>query len=138
MSSYISAQLRRRLLAADDHQCVYCRTKQANSGFPMVVDHIKPVAKNGPTAFDNLCFSCHRCNLYKGDTTHQIDPVSGDSVLLFHPRTDQWHEHFRWSDDGIHLLALTATGRVTLIALNMNNDEIVQARQNWVSVGWHP
>ena len=29
-------------------------------------------------------------------------------------------------------------GRVKVLALNMNNEVILDARRNWVSVGWHP
>lgn len=96
------------------------------------------MSKGGVTSFENLCFCCHRCNLNKSNTTHQIDPLSGESISLFHPRRDRWDEHFRWSEEGVYLLTLTATGRVTLLTLNMNNEEIVEARRNWAAVGWHP
>jgi hypothetical protein len=33
---------------------------------------------------------------------------------------------------------LTAIGRATIIALNTNNEVIVDARRRWVGVGWHP
>jgi len=138
MSSYISVELRNSLLAADDHQCAYCQTRQSNSGFPMVVDHIIPVSKNGPTAFENLCFSCHRCNLFKNERTHHQDPLTGNLTALFHPRRDSWADHFRWDEDGIFLTAITGVGRATLLALQMNNDVIIDARRKWVAVGWHP
>ena len=35
-------------------------------------------------------------------------------------------------------MGLTAVGRATIVALNMNNAVIVYARRRWVSVGWHP
>jgi len=64
----------------------------------------------------------------------QLETADG----LFHPRQDRWLEHFRWDETGIHLLGLTPTGRATIVALNMNNEVVVTARQRWVSVGWHP
>jgi 5-methylcytosine-specific restriction endonuclease McrA len=104
----------------------------------MVIDHIIPLSKGGVTEFDNLCLACHRCNLFKHALTELEDPLTGEIVPLFNPRRQNWSDHFAWADDGIHLLGLTATGRVTVIALNMNNDVILDARRNWVRVGWHP
>jgi hypothetical protein len=138
MSIYLSEELRQQLLEADDHRCAYCQTTQANSGYPMVVDHILPGSKGGKTEFENLCFACHRCNEFKGSTTHLEDPLTGEMTALFHPRQQAWSDHFRWEVTGIRLVGLTAMGRVTVIALNMNNAVIIDARRNWVRVGWHP
>lgn len=138
MSVYISVDLRQQLVAADNHHCAYCQTQQTNSGYPMVVDHIYPQSKGGTTTFANLCFSCHRCNEFKGATIQLSDPITDQLTPLFHPRQQVWSDHFAWSATGTHIIGLTAVGRVTVIALNMNNETIVEARQNWVSVGWHP
>jgi hypothetical protein len=104
----------------------------------MVVDHIVPRSKAGQTVLENLCYACHRCNLYKSTTTEWKDPLSGVLTPLFHPRRDSWGDHFVWDDDGIRLLGLTPMGRATVVALNMNNEDILHARRNWVGVGWHP
>ncbi len=103
----------------------------------MVVDHIIPVSKNGPTTFDNLCFSI-TTNSFKNERTHHQDPLTGNLTAIFHPRRDSWADHFQWDEDGIYLTAITATGRATLLALQMNNDAIIDARRKWVAVGWHP
>lgn len=138
MSTYLPIELRQQLEEADDHQCVYCQTTQAITGQPMVLDHIVPEAKGGETEFDNLCFACRRCNEFKGATTHMKDPVTQQMVSLFHPRQQNWSQHFAWDDSGVHLVGLTSTGRVTIIALNINNELILDSRRLWVSVGWHP
>lgn len=138
MSTYLAAELRQQLLEADDQRCAYCQTTQANSGYPMTVDHVVPSSKGGNTEFDNLCFACHRCNEFKGATTALEDPLSGEMTPLFHPRRQAWPEHFTWDATGIRIVGVTAVGRVTVIALNMNNEVILDARRNWVSVGWHP
>ena len=91
---YLTATLRQRLIQADDHRCAYCHTSQANSGSPMVVDHLPPLSKGGVTAFDNLCFACYRCNLFKGSRVTAIDPLSGEMAPLFDARRDRWDEHF--------------------------------------------
>jgi hypothetical protein len=138
MSTYLPAALRRQLELADDHRCAYCRTSQANSGYPMVVDHVWPQSKGGQTELANLCFACYRCNLFKGSITERVDPLTGEETSLFQPRRHRWTDHFDWATDAMRLLGLTATGRVTVIALNMNNETILQARRNWVIAGWHP
>jgi hypothetical protein len=40
--------------------------------------------------------------------------------------------------DGTEIVGMTAIGRATCLALNMNNSLIVEARRRWVAVGWHP
>lgn len=135
---YLPTVLRQQLVETDDHRCVFCHTSQTNSGSPMVVDHIVPLSKGGTTVFDNLCFACYRCNLFKGSQTKAIDPLSGELAPLFHARHDRWSDHFGWDEAGLRIRGLTATGRATVTALNMNNDVILDARRNWVRLGWQP
>jgi 5-methylcytosine-specific restriction endonuclease McrA len=104
----------------------------------MSVDHILPRSQGGVTLYKNLCFAYRRCNEFKGSQTTTIDPLSGESVPLFHPRQDSWNEHFIWDESGVLIVGSTAIGRATILALNMNNPLIVAARHRWVSVGWHP
>jgi hypothetical protein len=82
--SYLSADLRDRLLEADDRHCAYCYTTEANTGQPMTVDHITPQAQGGETTFGNLCFACRRCNEFKGNTTSARDPLTSETTPLFH------------------------------------------------------
>jgi HNH endonuclease len=103
----------------------------------MVVDHSMPRNREAKTEFENLCFACHRCNKFKGATIAMEDPLTGESVRLFHPRQQRWTDHFSWDVTGTRIIGLTAAGRVTVIALKMNNKVIIDARQNRVSVGWH-
>jgi len=104
----------------------------------MVIDHLVPEAAGGETVRDNLWLSCRRCNEFKGTRTHAVDPLSNILVPLFNPRTQSWVVHFTWSEDGTEIIGLTPTGRATLIALRLNNEEIVAARSLWVAAGWHP
>jgi len=59
-------------------------------------------------------------------------------VRLFNPRQQKWSEHFAWSEDGTEIQGLTPYGRATVVALKLNNPEIVVARRLWVSAGWWP
>ena len=134
----LPADLRDRLLAADDRRCAYCLTTQANTGQPMTVDHIIPQSQGGVTAFGNLWFACRRCNEFKGSRTAACDPLTDADVPLFNPRTQAWSDHFAWDASATRLAGLSAIGRATILALNMNDAVIVDARRRWVSVGWHP
>ncbi|MFZ0546195.1 MAG: HNH endonuclease [Candidatus Promineifilaceae bacterium] len=138
MSIYLPGELRRQLEEADDHRCAYCQTSQANSGQKLVPDHIIPESKGGERAFENLCFACRLCNEFKGPQTTAKDPLTNDWVSLFNPREQSWQEHFAWDASGLKIDGLTAVGRATIVALKINNEVIVPARQKWVSAGWHP
>ena len=101
----------------------------------MVLDHIIPEAQGGQTTFSNRV-ACRRCNEFKGPTTRIQEPLTGEVLPLFHPRQHAWTDHFAWDAAGIRLLGLTAIGRATIIALNINNEVIVDARRRWaVSAG---
>ncbi len=138
MSVYLSSELRKRLEDVDDSQCAYCHTVAANTGQPMTVDHILPQTQDGTTDFENLCFCCRRCNEFKGGRMTASDTLTGETVVLYHPRRQIWREHFEWDESGTRILGITPTGRATVIALQLNNAVIVTARQRWVNVGWHP
>lgn len=138
MSVYISVELRQLLEEADDGQCVYCQTTEHNSGQALTIDHCTPRAKGGETTFANCCRACRRCNEAKSDQLIAIDPLTAEYVPLYHPRQQRWSEHFVWDQHGTRLLGLTSVGRATIIALDMNNELIVFARQRWVNAGWHP
>jgi hypothetical protein len=87
---------------------------------------------------ENLAASCYRCNEFKGAKTDAIDPETGQRAKLFNPVTQKWLNHLTWVNGGIHMAGLTATGRATIAALRLNNDNIVEARSFWIEAGWHP
>lgn len=105
---------------------------------PMSIDHIIPEAVGGSTTEANLWLACNRCNEFKGKQSQAIDPQTGELVPLFNPRIQRWDEHFAWSDDSTHILGQTPIGRATVVALQMNNPEIMIARRLWASAGWWP
>lgn len=134
----IPRALRRLVRARAQSRCEYCQTSEWLSGLQCEIDHIVPRAKEGPTTDDNLCLACASCSGHKGIITHTVDPESGEQVPLFNPRQQPWHEHFAWSEDGTTITGLTASGRVTAVALKLNHTLIVVARSIWVSVSVHP
>ncbi|MFQ5813037.1 MAG: HNH endonuclease [Anaerolineae bacterium] len=132
----IPARLRREIQAQAGHRCGYCRSSEAITSVPLVVDHIVPEAAGGPTVQENLWLACVRCNQFKADRTHAQDPLTGELVALFNRRTQVWKEHFTWSADGAEIVSLTPGGRATVVALRLNRELAVLARGQWVSVGW--
>jgi HNH endonuclease len=104
---------------------------------PLEADHIIPEAAGGKTEPANLCLCCRTCNGYKWRHIHARDPLTRRHVRLFHPRQQRWTTHFTWSEDGARLMGLTATGRATIEALQMNNDLIMELRRLWVVLHLH-
>lgn len=135
---YVSAQLAAQILADAGHRCGYCRTDERLTGSLLSIEHLLPVAAGGPTERANLWRSCRECNERKGAQLQAADPESGEKVQLYNPRSQLWHDHFRWSDDGLRVVGLTAIGRATVVALDLNRPHQIVARQRWVLVGWHP
>jgi hypothetical protein len=91
------------------------------------VEHIVALQHAGQSREENLALSCDRCNAFKGPNLTSIDPDSGDVVLLFHPRRDQWDTHFDTTDG--YILGRTAAGRATVRLLQMNVPRRVELRQ---------
>jgi hypothetical protein len=134
----ISSKLRHQIAERDQYRCAYCLTPEENCGLQMHIDHIIPEVAGGETTPENLCLVCFSCNVYKGAKQKGLDPVTKEEVLLFHPLRQIWHEHFIWDESETHIIGVTPCGRATVIALNMNNRVILQARRRWVSAGWYP
>jgi hypothetical protein len=135
---YISRALRELVLQQARYRCGYCLTQEAIVGTPMEIDHIIPESLGGQTEEANLWLACSLCNDHKSDRIAAIDPETGEFVRLFDPRRQDWHEHFAWNPSSEQILGLTATGRATVIALNLNRPSLVRSRRFWVVAGWHP
>jgi len=105
-------------------------------GMPLHVEHIVPLAAGGETIETNLWLACPLCNGHKATRTYFPDPLDGVETRLFNPRQQLWSEHFRWSDDGLEIIGLTAVGRATVEALRLNNEHLRRARRRWLMAGW--
>jgi HNH endonuclease len=134
----ISEQLRRQIMINADYHCEYCKTSAKITGTPLLIDPVFPRSLGGQDDESNLAAACYRCSLLKSAKTQGIDPETGQLISLFHPRTQRWNDHFASIDGGRKISGTTAIGRVTVIALRLNNDNLVAARSAWISVGWHP
>ncbi|MBY0527041.1 MAG: HNH endonuclease [Gemmataceae bacterium] len=134
----IPRRLREQVAKQAGGCCGYCRTPARITGFRLSIEHIVPEARGGKSVEENLCLSCHACNEFKGARVQGVDPVTGKRCRLWNPRRQKWTSHFCWSDDGTEVVGLTACGRATVGALQLNRVELVGARWLWVQVGWWP
>jgi len=87
--------------------CEYYRSRRDYSPDPFSVEHIHPRARGGVDTPENLALSCHGCNGHKHAKTEALDPVIREHVPLFHPRQQQWREHFESGDDFTLIIGLT-------------------------------
>jgi len=101
------------------NRCEYCLLSEAQSEFAHEIEHIIPKQHGGSEDVENLALACSQCNRFKGPNLTGIDPQSGAIVRLFHPRRDEWREHFLLQDSLID--GLTAVGRTTVVVLRMND-----------------
>lgn len=132
------SRLRARVETRALGRCEYCHAPQAVCGYRFHLEHVLPVALGGSDGEENRALSCAPCNLAKANRVAAADPLTGSMVPLYDPRTQDWHEHFHWADDGRTLNAATATGRATVATLEMNSVLRGDARQLWFAVGLLP
>ena len=134
----ISTALRKQVIAEANGCCEYCRNQQRFSTGQFSIEHILPLAKGGMDSRENLAFSCPACNAHKYTQTHGLDNVTRQMAPVFNPRMQVWEGHFTWSDDFTQIIALSPSGRVTIIALKMNRVESMNLRKVLYAFGEHP
>lgn len=120
------------------HRCEYCHAPEAVFNLPLEVEHIVPVSRGGDDTAGNWALACRAGNLYKATHVSGNDPESLAIVGLFHPREDQWEDHFRVAAESGEIEGLTPIGRVTVVRLGMNSAAQVVARQQWMRLGQFP
>jgi HNH endonuclease len=136
--SYVPVRLTKLVTKQAKNRCGYCLSQQRISGMKLEIEHIHPESLGGLTEEENLWLACTDCNSFKSKRIQAVDPNTNTSVALFNPRTQKWSEHFEWIEDGLLVDGKTPTGRATVIALQLNREVLVTARQFWIDGGWHP
>ena len=109
---------RRMALRNETHdKCAYCEafvTAVAHGD----IEHITAKSLEPALAFewDNLTFSCQRCNQLKGTAEDVLDPYQvepGDHMLFF----------------GHIVMGKTANGTITIARIGLNRAELMESRQ---------
>jgi len=134
----INRQLRHTVTERAKGCCEYCKSQEIFSTQNLSVEHIIPISKNGSTTADNLALACQGCNNYKYTKTQGIDPITNEITNLYHPRQQQWQDHFTWDDEYSKIIGLTPTGRATVVVLKLNRDGLVNLRYILYTTGNHP
>lgn len=137
-SEYIPVALKQLVFNRASGLCEYCRSQARFAIDPLVIDHIQPVSRGGKTIAENLALSCQTCNNYKYTKTEVLDPVTNQSVPLFHPREMVWEKHFTWNEDVTQAIGITPVGRATIALLQINRDGVVNMRRVLAIMGYHP
>lgn len=118
--------------------CEYCWSQLRFSPDPFSIEHILPRASGGSDDATNLAMACQGCNSRKYVSVTAIDPVSGETVPLYHPRQHRWRDHFAWNTDYTMMVGLTPIGRATIEKLQLNRTGVANLRRVLRAVGEHP
>lgn len=134
--TYISAELRRLVVARAEGLCEYCPIAEEDTFYGCEVDHIISEKHGGPTQGDNLGYACVFCNRAKGSDVGSIHWESGQFVRFFNLRTDRWVDHFVLT--GSRIEGVTAIGAVTARILGFNSGERILERLTLQGIGRYP
>jgi hypothetical protein len=118
--------------------CEYCFSQSRYCPDPLSIEHIVPRACGGSDELNNLACACQGCNGHKYVATSAVDPVTEESISLYHPHHDVWSDHFQWSDDFREIIGITPTGRATVERLQLNREAVVNLRILLNEFGLHP
>ncbi len=135
--THIPDHLRRLVMMRAASRCEYCHLHEDNTYFSHEIDHIYAEKHGGATIAENLCLACADCNRYKGSDLASIDPDTGLIVPLFHPRQNQWSDHFILHNTGV-IEPLTSTGRVTTRLLKINRLDLIAERARLLVLERYP
>lgn len=131
-----SASLRDIVGSHAGHCREYCQLPAQLQVGGFEVDHILPRSRGGLTDMVNLAFACPHCNARKWAHIDAEDPVSGQTVALFNPRTQRWMDHLQWSEHRPFAIeGITAHGRATVVRLQMNHPALVTIRRLLAALG---
>jgi HNH endonuclease len=134
MSTYIPVALRKYVVERAGDCCEYCLHPQSASLFALEIEHIIAEKHRGPTTAENLALACPACNRLKGSDLGSIDHETQQLTPLFHPRNQQWTEHFYLSP-AAEIIPITAEGRVTVFLLQFNHPDRIEERQILIASG---
>jgi hypothetical protein len=137
-SEYIPVSLKQLVFDRARGMCEYCRSQAKFAIDPLVIDHIQPVSRDGKTIAENLALACQTCNNYKYTKTEALDPVTNQTVSLFHPRQMVWQDHFTWNEDVAQMIGITPIGRATIALFQTNRVGVVNMRRVLAIMGYHP
>ena len=128
--------LRGAVVCRAGNRCEYCQLPAQLQVGGFEVDHILPRSRGGQTEMANVALACPHCNARKWAHIDGEDPVSGQLVALFNPRTQRWEEHFQWSVlRPFEIVGISTHGHATVARLQMNHPSLVSIRRLLAALG---
>ena len=121
-----------------DNRCEYCCAPELIFNDLFEVEPIVPVSQDGSDDTANLAPACRSCNKYKAVFQSGTDPNTQANARLFHPRRDEWSQHFRCDQQTGEIQGRTPIGRATIARLQMNRAAQIAARRLWVQLDLFP
>jgi hypothetical protein len=134
--SYIPVELRQLVVERANGKCEYCLIDQHETLIPHQPDHIIAEQHGGETIAENLALACIDCNRAKGPNIASIAAVSRQLTPLYHPRQDNWSDHFTL--EGAYIRPLSSVGQVTAALLRFNDRRRVEIRELLLEDGRYP
>jgi 5-methylcytosine-specific restriction endonuclease McrA len=134
----LKSSQRLKVVERANYCCEYCQSQECYSPDSFSIEHIIPIAKGGTNALENLAFACQGCNNRKFISTEALDQITKETVPLYHPRQQQWADHFDWHENCRLIIGLTPTGRATLEKLQLNRSGLVNLRRILFAANEHP
>lgn len=135
---YLSNTLREAVILRAGQCCEYCKSQDKYSPTTFTIDHIIPVSLGGTSDSDNLAYACFLCNRLKSNKISAFDDLSEKWIPLFHPRKDNWNEHFAWNEDTTLIIGITVIGRSSVKELRLNREKLIEYRKCIIPFGTHP
>jgi hypothetical protein len=132
----VPEEMSRAVRALAQGRCQYCLMHESLQGATFHIEHVIPRCKGGQSNLDNLVLACPGCNLNKAGRITVVDPATGEPSKLFHPILQRWSAHFRFT--GHQIEGLTAAGRATVEALNLNHVRRLRIREAEERFGLYP
>jgi len=129
----IDAATRKLVRARANDRCEYCQFPQYALDQTLQIEHIVARQHFGGDKLTNLALACDHCNWHKGPNLSAVDPETATVVQLFHPREDEWRDHFEFQ--GAFLIGISPTGRATARLLGMNTWARLQLRATLMALG---
>ncbi len=136
MRQKFSVVTRQLVATRANFRCEYCRKPDLTANFSFHIEHIISRQHGGSDHPDNLAYACSYCNWKKGPNIGTILSEGGSIIPLFHPRKDQWFEHFTVEAGAIY--PLTEIRKGTIHLLDFNAVERILERKELVEAGVYP
>jgi HNH endonuclease len=124
---YLNQEIRRLVAKRADYLCEYCLIHEEDTILGCAIDHIISIKHGGSSDLDNLAYCCVFCNRFKGSDIGSIIWENQEFVRFYHPRWDNWSEHFKLNDFLIE--PLTNIGSVTIKILGINDQQRLLERK---------